>query len=346
MDPLTHMVAGALVGQAFSPDEPNRFAFGLVCAGAGVVADVDFVARKAEKATSFLKLHRGFTHSLVALPIIGVCAAASGSLLFGAPFWALLVASMAAAATHLVLDIIMHATGLKIFWPSQRKFALHLLVGLNPLTSSARCGERSLGVCLRCSMHSAVINPFVLLLWAGFLATLFLPTWQAVSAAVLGAAGAYLLLLRLLRWRAGAVLGRGLGQGERGQVFSGSFNPLVWVGVVTRADGHEVKQVNALSGKVEAFASHGPSETGAAVAASEETETVEEFLNTAVVPHATLYKLGDQPLVIWRDLAFAFSPTVSLFAARVLLDEQGEVKAEEFRERWDHPPETGASRQA
>ena len=72
--------------------------------------------------------------------------------------------------------------------------------------------------------------------------------------------------------------------------------------------------------------------------------TVEAFLDNAVTPHVTIYQLDGKPLVVWRDLAFAFSHEVSLFAARVLLDQKGQVTAEEFRERWDRPPESGAVR--
>jgi len=345
MDPLTHMVAGAMVGQIFAPDDPNRFAFGLVCAGAGVVADVDFVARKAKESLLFLKLHRGFTHSLFALPIIGICAAGSGNLLFGAPLVPLFLGAMAAAATHLLLDVIMHATGLRIFWPARRKSSLHLVVGLNPLTSSARCGERSLGVCLRCTMHSALLSPLTVFLWAGFVASLLAPWYRPVSAAVLGLAGLYLVYTRLMRGRARRLLRAQLERpAQAAEVYPGSFSPNVWVGVVSRQEGHEVLQVNALSGKAEPLVSHGPADQGPEVEASRQTATVEEFLNNAVTPHATLYELEGRPLIVWRDLAFAFSSQVSLFTARVLLDEQGEVAAEEFRERWDQPPEGGALR--
>ena len=345
MDPLTHMVAGALVGQLFAPDDANRFAFGLVCAGAGVVPDVDFVARKAKESLLFLKLHRGFTHSLFALPIIGVCAAGSGHFLFGAPFVPLLLGAMAAAASHLLLDVIMHATGLRIFWPARGKTSLHLVVGLNPLTSSARCGERSLGVCLRCTMHSALLSPLTVFLWAGFLVSLLVPWYGPASAAVLGLGGLYLVHARLMRGRARGILQARLERpAEALEVYPGAFSPNVWVGVVSRETGHEVMRVHALRGTVEPLVSHGPADQGPEVEASRRTPTVEEFLANAVTPHAMVYQLEGRPLVIWRDLAFAFSSQVSLFAARVLLDGEGAVAAEEFRERWDRPPETGAVR--
>jgi membrane-bound metal-dependent hydrolase YbcI (DUF457 family) len=394
MDPLTHMVTGALVAQSMAPDE-HRWAFALVGAGAGVVPDIDFVARKAGDRLLFLKLHRGFTHSLLATPLIGACAAGAGLLLFGTPLWTLLWASLLAAVSHLSLDTIMHSTGLQLLWPWRRKFSLHLVVGLNPLTSSARCGERSLGVCLRCTMHSAVLSPLVLLLWAGFVASLAAPWWRALSAGTLAVAATYLALCQALRWRAGRLLAAQLEPGAAVRVFSGSFNPRFWVGVAPHDGGHRVHRIDALGGTAEVMAQYGPSDDGPAVRATRETPTVEEFFNNAVFPHATVYPMeqgqlehqavcrtepgassgrrlarseegeykdvfdrrATQPspsrgvhgdaerkplgaLVVWRDLAFAFSPSVSLFAARLELDPGLEVRSEEFRERWDRAPET------
>ncbi len=346
MDPLTHMVTGALVAQTMAPEE-HRFAFALVAAGAGVVPDIDFVARKAKKKLLFQKIHRGFTHSLLAVPIIALCAAGSGHLLFGAPFWLLAAASAAAALSHLVLDTIMHSTGLRLLWPSKRKTCLHLVVGLNPLTSSARCGERSMTVCLRCTMHSAVINPMVLLLWAGFAVSVVLPWWSVLSSAIVGATLAYLLLCQVLRWRARAALARHVsGTAQEGaaeeaanaRTFPACFNPARWIGVTAHDQGFRVWSVGGDG--VEATGEHGPSATGPAVEQSRRTETVQEFLKNAVFPHAAEYPTSKRTLVIWRDLAFAFSPAVSLFAARVELDLDQTVTEEEFRERWDRPPET------
>ena len=347
MDPLTHMVTGALVAQTMAPEE-HRFAFALVAAGAGVVPDIDFVARKAKKKLTFLKIHRGFTHSFVAVPIIAFCAAASGNLLFGAPFWLLAAASALAAVSHMVLDTIMHSTGLRLLWPSRRKTSLHLVVGLNPLTSSARCGERSMGVCLRCTMHSAVINPMVLLLLAGFVVSLLVPWWQPLSVAIVVATLLYLLACRLTRGMARRALTRhveGLedGTGEEAATactFPASFRPSRWIGVTRRERGYRVWSVHALSGAAEVIGDHGPSAEGDAVEQSRQTETVEAFLENAVVPHVSEYRAGERTLVVWRDLAFAFSPAVSLFAARIELDDEQTVQAEEFRERWDRPPET------
>jgi len=349
MDPLTHMVTGALVAQSVAPEE-HRFAFALIGAGAGVVPDIDFLAKKARDHLLFLKLHRGFTHSLLASPIIGACAAASGSLLFGTPFWRLFAVALVASWSHVLLDLVMHAPGLRWLWPLKRKVSAHLVVGLNPLTSSARCGERSLTVCLRCTMHSAVLSPLVVLLWVGFLLSVGSPAWVLVSRLALGTALAYLVLCQVMRTRARVVLRAHLAAGGRGDEVAGaefspaSFRPWRWIGVTSHASGHRVWSVNLLAGgRVHVGVERGLSDDDERVRATRETPTVREFLENALLPHATLYPVGDRTLVVWRDLAFAFSPTVSLFAVRVELDADQRVTAQEFRERWDPSPEQSAA---
>ena len=327
MDPLTHAVTGALVAQSLAPEE-HRFALALMGAGAGMVSDIDFVARKAPARLLFLKLHRGLTHSFLALPAIGACAAGCGVLLFDTPFWSTLAITALAALSHLVLDSIIHTTGIQWLWPWRRRFRVPLLLGLNPLTSSARCAERSLLVCLRCSMHSAVLSPMVLLLWTGFLVSLALPPWRLASQLTLGVATLYVGLCWVMRQRARGLL-------PSAGVFPAGFSPFSWLGV-SRSDkgGFIVRATSPLSGRVDELHRYGPSEEGADVERGQGTETVSQLLETAVFPHVS----RNGSILVWRDLAYAFSPSVSLFAARVELDGERVVR-EEFRERWDRQPE-------
>lgn len=334
MDPLTHLVTGALVAQSLAPEE-HRWLTSLVAAGAAVVPDLDFLARKAPARLLFLRLHRGLTHSLLALQVIGACAAGTAHLLFGLPFWPTFGACALAALTHAILDAVMHSTGLQLLWPWSRRLTLPLLIGLNPLTSSARCAERSLNVCLRCTMHSAVLSPLVLLLWAGLIISLPLSSWRLVSQLTLAAAMGYLLLAGLLRLRARALLAAQLGGGRVVGIYPAGFSPSRWLGLVAEPDGeHALLAVDALRVKISPHARFAPPEQGAKVELTRRTPTVAEFLNNAIAPHVSLHA----NVVVWRDLAYAFSPSVSLFAVRVELEGQ-QIRAEEFRERWDHPPE-------
>jgi membrane-bound metal-dependent hydrolase YbcI (DUF457 family) len=336
MDPLTHMVTGALVAQSLAPEE-HRWLTALVAAGAAVVPDLDFLARKAPQKLLFLKLHRGLTHSLLAVPLIAACAAGSGHLLFGLPFSVTFAVCALAAASHLVLDAVMHSTGLQLLWPWSRRLRLPLLIGLNPLTSSARCAERSLGVCLRCTMHSAVLSPLVLLLWVGFLISLFGP-YPETSRLTLAAGVGYLAVTLFMRLAARVALHRHLRRShdpvKASGVFPASFSPFRWLGVVQRVGGFEVLTIHPLTVQVALLRRFGPTEQGADVDRGRDTPSVIQFLDNAVFPHVA--RSGRN--LIWRDLAFAFSDVVSLFAVRVTLDGNRVVR-EEFRERWDVPLE-------
>jgi membrane-bound metal-dependent hydrolase YbcI (DUF457 family) len=341
VDPVTHMVTGALVAQSMAPPE-QRWAFALVAAGAAAAPDIDFIARKAESKLLFLQLHRGATHSLLATPVIAAAAAGCGHLLFGLPLWPLLQTCWAALLTHLVLDTVMHSTGLRWLWPLQRRWSLPLIVGLNPLTSSARCGERSFGVCLRCTMHSAALSPLVLLTWAGFLVSLLLPGWaRTASQLTLAAMAAYLGLAAVMGLRARRQLRQRAPDSPVLRVFPAGFSPTRWLGVTVTPAGeeHTVWLVDALRDAASPVGQYPPSATTDEALATASTETVREFLDNAIFPYASIHGHRQGTVVVWRDLAFAFSPTVSLFAARVQLDPAGQVTAEEFRERWDHAPE-------
>ena len=332
------MVTGALVAQSLAPEE-HRWLTALVAAGAAVVPDLDFLARKASQKLLFLKLHRGLTHSLLGVPLIAGCAAGVALVLFGLPFVPTFAASALAALSHLVLDAVMHSTGLQLLWPWPRRLRLPLVVGLNPLTSSARCAERSLAVCMRCTMHSAVLSPLVLVLWAGFLGSLVpLGSYRVVSRLTLAVALGYLAASAALRLGARLVLRVHLARTndpvKAASVFPASFSPFRWLGVTQTIGGFTLLDIQPLSGRVTSMRRFGPTEQGADVNRSRETATVIEFLDNAVFPHVS----RSGKALIWRDLAYAFSPTVALFTARIQLDGD-RVVAEEFRERWDHLPE-------
>ena len=128
MDFVTHMATGALVAQSVCPPE-HRWAFALVGAGAAVVPDIDFVARLGKNDLSFLKNHRGLTHSLLAIPLIATAAAASGNLLFDAPFWPLAATCVLAAFSHLVLDVTTHASGIAWLWPHRKRLSRSIWPG-------------------------------------------------------------------------------------------------------------------------------------------------------------------------------------------------------------------------
>ncbi len=108
MDPITHGIAGSLLGQGFFERREGRIATYAAILGA-VFPDVDVVVEIfARDPLSVIRYHRGFTHSFVGLPIFALALAALTRWFFrrrGAPsFWTLTLIYAVGIASHILLD--------------------------------------------------------------------------------------------------------------------------------------------------------------------------------------------------------------------------------------------------
>lgn len=166
MDPLTHVMSGVLVAHLGSGLAPEP-ACTLTAIGMSIAPDFDFLSRKLPGA-AFLRVHHGFTHSILGLAIqtIVYCAIAYAVFLaqpFGfesASFWGLLGIGLAAAVSHVLLDWVMHNNGLPFLQPFRfRRFAFPLILGVNPNTVSHRCHERHFHTCFGCQFRASLRNP-------------------------------------------------------------------------------------------------------------------------------------------------------------------------------------------
>jgi inner membrane protein len=130
MDTLTHALAGALIGRATAPREPQRAVLPVgrrmfVGAVAAAFPDVDFVTSYLSPL-SYLYYHRGITHSFLLLPLwAGLLAAIFAAVWRNGPGWRSYAAvSALALASHIVLDLIT-SFGTMIFAPvSDARYAL------------------------------------------------------------------------------------------------------------------------------------------------------------------------------------------------------------------------------
>lgn len=124
MDPVTHGIAGALIGKAFFANdsarkETNTARVAVFVATLGAVfPDVDvFVDAFSRDPLAIARYHRGFTHSFIGLPIFAVALAWLTRLFFawysqrrGKPDWAppsfalLFVIYLAGITSHIILD--------------------------------------------------------------------------------------------------------------------------------------------------------------------------------------------------------------------------------------------------
>jgi inner membrane protein len=167
MDPVTHIVTGVALSQ-FVP-APSR----VWAAAAGfffaILPDLDYITTFNSRL-SYLKHHRGFTHSVFALFLFVFLIAGLGRLL-GGPRWfkPLLILGFVVLASHLFLD-----------WTTSYGTQL-----LNPFSRA----KLSLDWVF-------IIDPYLTaLLAAGALATLISTGWgRSVGAACLGLSVAYILM--------------------------------------------------------------------------------------------------------------------------------------------------------
>ncbi len=133
MDPLTHALAGATLAWIATGDRLGRRSL-LIGASAALLPDIDILIRSASDPLLAIEHHRGFTHSLLFVPIGGIVTA----LPFAARLermqwrWAAL-AGILAYASHTILD---GATtyGTQWLWPFSRyRVGLDAISIIDPL---------------------------------------------------------------------------------------------------------------------------------------------------------------------------------------------------------------------
>jgi len=130
MDPFTHVATGLALSQ-FIP-APSRAVAALAGLLYAVLPDLDYVLTFNDRL-SFLRHHRGFTHSLTALLLFALLGASLGRVL-GGPRWVkpLLLIGLLVLASHLFLDLAT-SYGTQILSPFTRsKFSLDWIFIIDP----------------------------------------------------------------------------------------------------------------------------------------------------------------------------------------------------------------------
>ncbi len=167
MDPLTHLATGVICSQLVPA--PSRWWAAAAGAIFAVLPDVDYFFIFWDRL-AFIRYHRGFTHSLVALPLFALAGALAGQAL-GGPRWfkPLLLLGLVALLSHLLLDLAT-SYGTQVLSPfSRRRFSLDWIFIIDPY--------------------------FTALLMVGAFGALAFPLWgPRVGAGCLAAAAVYLLV--------------------------------------------------------------------------------------------------------------------------------------------------------
>ncbi len=130
MDPLTHVATGVICSQLVST--PSRWWASVAGIIFALLPDVDYLFIYWDRL-AFIRYHRGFTHSLVAVPLLALAGALVGRFL-GGPRWfkPLLILGLVVLSTHLLLDLAT-SFGTQLLSPLFRKrFALDWIFIIDP----------------------------------------------------------------------------------------------------------------------------------------------------------------------------------------------------------------------
>jgi len=167
VDPLTHLATGVICSQ-LTP-APSRWWAAAAGAIFALLPDADYFFIFWDRL-AFIRYHRGFTHSLLAVPLFALAGALLGRSLGGDRwFKPLFIIGVAVLASHLLLDLAT-SYGTQILSPfSRRRFSLDWIFIIDPY--------------------------FTALLLAGAIAALSFPRWGPRAGAwSLAAAAVYLLV--------------------------------------------------------------------------------------------------------------------------------------------------------
>jgi inner membrane protein len=130
VDPLTHLATGVICSQLLPT--PSRWWAVLAGAVLALLPDLDYFFIFWDRL-AFIRYHRGFSHSLVALPLFALAGALLGRFL-GGPRWfkPLLILGLVVLLSHLLLDLAT-SYGTQLFTPfSRRRLSLDWIFIIDP----------------------------------------------------------------------------------------------------------------------------------------------------------------------------------------------------------------------
>jgi len=342
VDPITHTLSGIVAAQILPADLPRATAT-MTMAIAANLPDVDAFLRRL-KSTAFIEYHHGLTHSLVGMVVLAGLFSLIWGPLVSQPFLTVYSLSILGCLLHTAGDLLIHIYKIPLLAPfSRRRFGASLLIGLNPLTSSARCGERSLRVCARCQLHSAARNLILCILASCVFIGLVTGRLYALSLTAAALVALYLAFTLLMRRmaqrmflaRCGMAAAKAGPAGGSVHLYPASFLPFRWLCVVEDSRTYRVGLLDLLRPEATlGLATLAKPDGRPAFEAARETATVRPLIEKAFPPYASAEPNEKGTLVKWKDLAYAFDERIDLFTAVVQLSPDGAVLSEEFRERW------------
>lgn len=328
MDNFTHTLTAVAISQA-GLNRQTRFATLAVIAGANL-PDIDVVAWTRD-TTAYLQYHRGLTHSLLGVAVLGALA---GVVIYylgrrAAPkAWArapnlrwLVVCGLAGAASHLLLDFT-NSYGVRPFLPfSGRWYAWDIVFIVDPLLLFLLVAGLGIPALLRLMSEEMGARK---------------PGYRAGAMVALTAMALVWGLRDVAHRRVLSLLDSHTYAREnprRVGAFPAPGNPFAWTGVVETDSAFHVLAASALDDDVnvddaEVFRKPEP---GPALGAATQTRTAAIFLGFARFPWSDTQEHDAGYSVTWRDLRFASLGTERRgFVVDVELDKNLRLLSESF----------------
>ena len=132
MDPITHGLVGLAAGNFSGSSGVLTNPMALACFIGSIIPDGDIIMQYRGDF-SYLKNHRGASHSFLGAGILSVVIALLVHLLFpGSNYWKILMWTYIGCLTHICLDLF-NSYGAKIFWPFfDKRIGNGLLLSIDP----------------------------------------------------------------------------------------------------------------------------------------------------------------------------------------------------------------------
>lgn len=335
-------MGGAIVAHIMSGTIPEPIST-LTCMAAAVAPDLDFYSRKLSGA-AFLKVHHGFSHSIIGITVQSFLYTAMAYFILQIPwlnlrnpeYRQLFPLVFFSLVSHLLLDWVMHNNGMPFLWPfSRARFAFPLVLGVNPQTVSRNCGQKKFTTCLGCQYRGSLRNPVAWIVWTGGIAGLFLSCRAGIALATIAATIIYLSAVLILRERARTALYRLDPDFAGADAFPAKALPNLWLFVISRRDG------SARAALVESFSRaivrkwHFPPPLISPFVEQSAKRVIADLVS-AVRHHYPEVHCGSAGIthINFRDLSFIYGEPLELGSVKVDLDKQGTIVSEVYRGVW------------
>jgi inner membrane protein len=303
MDPVTHALAGLVLGTAAGDSDRRRL---VMWTAAALVPDVDGLASLAGRG-AYYEWHRALGHGLPAAVALTLAVALVGRRLGVASLGRGLAMSGAAILSHLFLDCV-GSHGTLVFWPFNR-----MSVELDLL--------------------------FIVDLWFSGILVLGLLVGFLTRLGRARCARAAILLAALYVAGAAVAHGRALARVEElvasGRVPGGAiaavpqpFSFLSWAGFVTNADGIYAGNLRVTDSEPPSLELYPRPANSESWALAQSTEAAQRFLSFARFPRIEVAETANDVTYLFTDLRFTFSRlerSNDYFGTKVVVGRDGRV---------------------